>query len=121
MAMLKIARSHFDGLSRILILESDSIRLYIIDHYEILPSKPGRKLCSETLEVGEAILCYLELGGSCRALILIVGERAEVISLRLLTAIDSDPADGSPKAAREHCIKMLHSIRQYLLKNYHPR
>jgi hypothetical protein len=97
------------------------MRLYIIDHYEILPSKPGRELCSETLEVDEAMLCYLELGGSCRALILIVGERAEVISLRLLTPVDSDPADGSPKAAREHCIKMLHSIQQYLLKNHYHR
>ncbi len=60
--MLKIARSYFDGLSRILILEGDSMRLYIIDHYEILPNKPRKELCSEILEVGEAMLCYLELG-----------------------------------------------------------
>ncbi|MEM1611080.1 MAG: hypothetical protein QXQ57_05495 [Sulfolobales archaeon] len=110
MAMLRVVGSYFDGLSRILILEGGSVRLYMIDHYEILSSRPRRELCSEVLEVGEAMLCYLELGGSCRVLILVVGERAEIISLRLLTTIEGDPAGGSPKAAREHCIKMLHSI-----------
>jgi len=107
--MLRLSATYFDGPSRILVLEGGGERIYVIDHYEPLPGPPAAGECVEAIELGEVALCYIDIGEPCRALALITGGRAEVISLRLHTTVDGDPASGSPRAARELCAEALRS------------
>ncbi len=108
--MLRIVKEHYEEHARILVLEGDRERLYIIDHHELLEIDPK---CSKIIELGETKLCYIELGEVCEALALTVGDRREIISLRLLAPIDRDPAEGNPSIAREHCLNMLTRFHQH--------
>ncbi|MDT7889812.1 MAG: hypothetical protein RQ885_12685 [Desulfurococcales archaeon] len=108
--MLKLVNSYFNGLSRILVLEGGSTRLYIIDHYQLLPKHPSLERCTRVLEVGASKLCYMDLEGRCQLLILIIDGRAEIISVRLITTTEKDPAEGSPKRAKEYCLASLSNV-----------
>lgn len=107
--MLRIVREYYEGNARILVLEGDRERLYMIDHYELLEKDPR---CMKMVELGDAKLCYIDLGGGCEALALIIGDRREIISLRLITSIDRDLCIASPERARKHCLDMLSHFRR---------
>lgn len=104
---LRLAGEHYEGYARILVLEGGGVKLYIIDHYELLEKEPS---CDKAIELEGARLCYIELGEGCEAVVLITGGRREIISLRLYTAIDRDPAQGDPGRAREHCLRTLSNL-----------
>ena len=90
----------FDRHYRVLRVDYGDSRVYSVDYYARLQKNPE---CDDKLELGGVTLCYKKLG-LCEAIISIVGDMVELISLRLTTSISGDPAGGSLGKARELCL-----------------
>ena len=90
----------FNGHYRVLRVDYRSSRVYSVDYYARLQKPPE---CDDKLELGSVTLCYRKLS-LCEAVISIVGDVVELISLRLTTNTSEDPAGGSLSKARELCI-----------------
>ncbi|MCS7106544.1 MAG: hypothetical protein NZ902_00280 [Acidilobaceae archaeon] len=82
-------------------IDAKGERLYSIDAYKPLE---GQVSCDRELEEGGVRLCLKRLG-MCEAVIAVVKDRAELISLRLYAREAEDPAGGSLERARELCLK----------------
>ncbi|MCE4621912.1 MAG: hypothetical protein F7C82_01030 [Desulfurococcales archaeon] len=69
--------------------------------------------CDDKLEDEKVTLCYKKITKDCEAVIVISGERRELVNLRLITTTGEDPAGGSLAKAREYCLeKMGEWLRQ---------
>ena len=88
--------------------EEDGSRIYSIDFYAKLNSPP--KDCKDALTVGPSTLCTVSAGDSCEAVVHVTQGIVEVISVRLRTRTDSDPAGGRPEEALRICLETLHLI-----------
>ncbi|MEB2837011.1 MAG: hypothetical protein GSR80_001503 [Desulfurococcales archaeon] len=101
-----VREDYFDGHYRVVLVDNGSERIYSIDVYRRLPREPGG--CHSTLDVGgPARLCYLPLGSDCEAVIVVAGERVEVVNLRLRVPASSDPHGGDTAKARSACLARL--------------
>ncbi|MEB3779923.1 MAG: hypothetical protein GSR85_06810 [Desulfurococcales archaeon] len=105
---LIIEEEYFDTHYRVVKIDDGDTRLYSIDYYMLLESRPEQ--CSQMLSLGGIKLCYAALREHCMAVILSVNGRVELVNLRLKTSPNSDPAGGSPAKAREICIEELESV-----------
>lgn len=88
--------------------EEDGSRIYSIDFYAELGSPP--EACKDPLTVGPSTLCTLPAGDGCEAVVHVTHGTAEIISVRLRTRADNDPAGGRPEEALRICLESLHPI-----------
>ena len=101
-----VEEEYLDRHFRALKIDCDKKRLYSIDVYLLLP-KSARLNCYYTLEAGgPARMCYVRLG-LCEGVVVIAGDRAEIVNLRLLADKASDPAGGDIRVAARLCMNEL--------------
>ncbi len=89
---------------RALLVEQEGVRVYSIDVYLRLSGRPER--CDDGPAAGEARLCYVRSGG-CEAVVSETPGTLELISVRLYTGPDEDPAEGDPVRALQLCSRQL--------------
>ncbi len=89
---------------RALIAEQEGVRVYSIDVYLKLKGRPEQ--CDDGPEAGKARLCYVRKGG-CEAVVSLTPGIAELISVRLYTTPEGDPAGGDPVKALQLCSQEL--------------
>ncbi|BAN89772.1 hypothetical protein [Aeropyrum camini] len=87
---------------RVVIVEEGGRRFYSIDFYMEWRDEAPRGL-ERVAGVGGKEVWRLPLDEGCEALFLITPASLEVISLRLSTSVDRDPASGDARAAAELC------------------
>lgn len=98
---MSYTEEYFDRFFRVVRIDGKT-RVYLIDVYKELPSLSGVS-CERVLRLEPVALCHVKLD-LCEAVISIVEDRAELISLRLVVRPEEDPAGGSLEAARRICL-----------------
>ncbi len=103
-----VEEEYIDQHHRVVKIDDGKTRIYSIDYYQLLPSKP--KHCINTLVLNSIELCYVDLGKHCSAVVLVSSDRVELVNLRLKVSIDKDPAGGSMSEARNICLEHVDKV-----------
>jgi hypothetical protein len=100
-----VEEEYFEGHYRGIKVDFGDYRFYSLDCYFRL--NDCRYTCEKLLKIDNYELCYVDLGGNCKGVIVRVLDKGieELISLRLKVSSHEDPAKGDLSKARKICLE----------------